>query len=90
MYICITQPDLKMQYALAYKVFTEVGLVYNTSNSGGRLWNTNLTTRGTFYYYQDGLTLIPVCINNLTSSEVWDEITYPLPNFNGCTIEVWE
>ena len=24
------------------------------------------------------------------SSEVWDEITYPFPNFNGYTIEVWE
>ena len=21
---------------------------------------------------------------------VWDEITYPFPNFNGATIEVWE
>ena len=23
-------------------------------------------------------------------STVWDEITYPFLNFNGCTIEVWE
>ena len=23
-------------------------------------------------------------------SKVWDEITYPFPNFNGCTAEVWE
>ena len=23
-------------------------------------------------------------------SKVWDEITYPFPNFNGRTIEVWE
>ena len=23
-------------------------------------------------------------------SKVWDEITYPFPNFNGCTVEVWE
>ena len=22
--------------------------------------------------------------------KVWDEITYPVPNFNGCTVEVWE
>ena len=21
---------------------------------------------------------------------MWDEITYPSPNFNGCTVEVWE
>ena len=24
------------------------------------------------------------------SSKVWDEITYPFPNFNGATAEVWE
>ena len=24
------------------------------------------------------------------AGEVWDEITYPVPNFNGCTVEVWE
>ena len=22
--------------------------------------------------------------------KVWDEINYPFPKFNGCTIEVWE
>ena len=22
--------------------------------------------------------------------KVWDEIAYPFPNFNGCTVEVWE
>ena len=22
--------------------------------------------------------------------KVWDDITYPFPNFNGCTVEVWE
>ena len=21
---------------------------------------------------------------------MWDEITYPFPNFNGATVEVWE
>ena len=23
-------------------------------------------------------------------STMWDQITYPFPNFNGCTVEVWE
>ena len=23
-------------------------------------------------------------------SNMWDEITYPFPNFNSCTVEVWE
>ena len=22
--------------------------------------------------------------------DMWDETTYPFPNFNGCTVEVWE
>ena len=22
--------------------------------------------------------------------KVWDEISYPFPNFNGATVEVWE
>ena len=36
-----------------------------------------------------GLTFIPALRSDYIS-KVWDEITYPLPNFNGCTIEVWE
>ena len=28
--------------------------------------------------------------NNYIHYKVWDEITYPLSNFNGCTVEVWE
>ena len=34
--------------------------------------------------------LISAWISNHMSSKVWDEITYPFPNFNGCAIEVWE
>ena len=29
-------------------------------------------------------------ISNHMPSKVWDEITYPFPNFNGCTIKVGE
>ena len=29
-------------------------------------------------------------ISNYIHFKAWDEITYPFPNFNGCTIEVWE
>ena len=29
-------------------------------------------------------------ISNYMPSKVWDEITYPFSNFNGCTVEVWE
>ena len=31
----------------------------------------------------------PAWISNHKPSKVWDEITYPFPNFNGCTGEVW-
>ena len=29
-------------------------------------------------------------INNHMPRKLWDEIINPFPNFNGCTIEVWE
>ena len=34
--------------------------------------------------------LIAGWISNHMPSKVWNEITYPFPNFNSCTIEVWE
>ena len=37
-----------------------------------------------------GLTLIPAWISNHMPSKVWDEATYTFPNFNGCTVNVWE
>ena len=39
-----------------------------------------------FYYH--GLTLIPAWISNYIHYNVWDEITYPILNFNGATVEV--
>ena len=37
-----------------------------------------------------GLTLIPAWISNCIHYKVWDQMTYPFPNFNGATVEVWE
>ena len=37
---------------------------------------------------QTWLTFIPAWISNYIHDKVWDEITYPLSNFNGCTVEV--
>ena len=42
------------------------------------------------HLYSHGLTLIPAWISNYMPSKMWDEITYPFPNFNGATVEVWE
>ena len=41
-------------------------------------------------FYQHGLTSVPAWICRHMTSEVWDEITNPFPNFNGCTVEFWE
>ena len=40
--------------------------------------------------YSHGLTLMPAWIANYILYRTWDEITFPILNFNGCTIEVWE
>ena len=45
-------------------------------------------TKGPFYWHF--LTLIPAWISNYMPCKVWDEITYPFRNFNGCTVEVSE
>ena len=41
-----------------------------------------------FYWY--GLNLISAWISNHMPNKVCNEITYPFPNFNGCTVEAWE
>ena len=47
-----------------------------------------MTTRVPFYEHKS--TFIPAWISNYIHHKVWDEITYPFPNFNGATVEVWE
>ena len=42
------------------------------------------------HFTNTSLTLIPAWINNHIHYKVWDEISYPIPNFNGITIEAWE
>ena len=34
--------------------------------------------------------MIPAWMGNYIHHEVWDEITYPFPNFNEGTAEFWE
>ena len=43
---------------------------------------------GTSHY--NWITSIPVWISNHMPSKVKDEITDPFPNFNGCTVKVWQ
>ena len=51
-------------------------------------WISNVIPHFTEQVYW--LTLIPAWISNHLLSEVWDYITYPFQNFNGCTVEVSE
>ena len=41
-------------------------------------------------YHYLGLTLMSSWISNQSYCKMWDDITYPFPNFNGATVEVWE
>ena len=39
-------------------------------------------------FYKYSLTEIQAWISNHMPNKAWDEITYPLLNFNGCAVEV--
>ena len=41
------------------------------------------------FYWQE-LALISAWISNHIPNKLWNEITYPFPNFNGATVEVCE
>ena len=41
-------------------------------------------------FYSHGLTSISAWISNYIHWKMWDKITYPFPNSNGATVEVWE
>ena len=64
-------------------------------NNHEKLSNIGDTNKATIQnswgpFYQQGLTSIPALISKHIPSEVWYEITYPFPNFNGFTVGVWE
>ena len=40
-------------------------------------------------HFTDGLTLIPAWISKCIRYTVWDQITYPFPDFNGATVHEW-
>ena len=56
---------------------------YFLQNSIGQVWAGH-----TFYWH--GLTLILTWRDNYILYKVWDKITYPIPNFNNATVEVYE
>ena len=48
------------------------------------MYSNILICRGSSYLY--GLHLIPTWISYHIHHIIWDEITYPFPDFNGCTV----
>ena len=50
--------------------------------------NTNFPLSIKGHTYQYGLTLISLCIGSSIHYKLWDEITFPFPNFNGAAFEV--
>ena len=41
-------------------------------------------------FYKHGLSLIRAWISNRTHHKMWDDISYPFPNFDGATMELLE
>ena len=69
----------------------EVNLM-NNGNIGRWFNRTSHNKALTEQNHMDPLILIwfifnPTWISNHMHSKVWGEITYPSPNFNGCTVE---
>ena len=60
------------------------------SQIGGRLRSALQLRMPSSPFYEHGLTLIPTWLSNYIHYNVWDVITYPFLNFNGCTVEVYE
>ena len=74
---------------------------FDSSKLSYAIWRQNMVSTGSdngdkplpalvLTCCQLGLTLIWAWINNHIPSNMWDEITFPFPNCNGCTFEVWE
>ena len=51
-----------------------------------RLGTTLWHAWGSFFWH----TWISACTSNYIHYKVYEKITYPFPNFNGYTVEVWE
>ena len=77
-YICI--------YIFCHLTVTKMGQVVeiHPHDRHGPVYIAN--TRGPFY--EHGLTLIPVWMNNYVHCKMLVQITYPFSNLNGATVEI--
>ena len=78
-------------------IWTYVRNLSFRGQSLSKYWNEEFSDRFNWLqlyiwspFLNHGLTLVPAWISNYMRYKVWDKITYPFPNFNCCTIEVWE
>ena len=79
--------QVPVDFIYGYPIFKGVPVTLSRMR-GTRRVAPVMITRGPFISMV--LSLIPAWISNHIPCRVCDEITYPFPNFNGCTIEVWE
>ena len=69
------------------KIF-KAGNMLNTSPPSHHITEVHGAQLWALCMSQAGIFLIPAWISNHMSCNVWDEITYPFLNLNGCTVEV--
>ena len=73
-------------FSLITALFVQIHLrVQSKENNKTRYY---WPTWGPFYWHV--LNFCSTRIGNHMSSKIWGEITYPFPNCNGCTLEIWE
>ena len=66
----------------------ETQVMYQRDRGNENPWYNKLSPEAPFTNMDQLLSL--AWISDHMPSKVWDELTYPFPNFNGCTIEVQE
>ena len=83
-----SNPNTEIQFMIFFNFqCVQVSFVLRGGWGGGGGGGKAEYTWGQFYKH--GLTLIPTWISIYIHYKVWDEITYPFPNFNCCAIDVW-
>ena len=72
---CMVLQGALLFHSIANSLFTVLGFVIHNNQDP---------------FYWHGLTSISAWVSNHMSNKLWDEVTYPFPNFNSCTVEVLE
>ena len=84
-HICVTRPQWVKSQCVAMHVCN--GICVNIQY---KMYEYKDNLYGPFLKTNMDKTLIPTWISNHILSKVCGETTYPFPNFNSCTVEVWE